>query len=356
MARTQTMTEYVYVGRHRHPVKVLVYQLVTLGIYGRVLLYKMLREFDGHEALFLDRRPYIFLLILPFVGPFLVKRRVAHLVEGLVRHDVTAKVPTRRRLILIALIPLAPWYHWIVQKALNHHWKMHTKEEELALKQAQLAALERKSRTKENLEAAIVLRKEVSLRAKELEDLKAAALALRGAEEVRRAAEAELARSGAGRRRLGVGMVRKILPAAAFRRRGGSGQRAVSAEEADAEAEPPETGGSDKPPEPDKAEPGEPESGEPEGAPPGAEKPVKKGGLFGFLRRGEPGLSKEERKAQKQRAKEEKRARKDAEKEAKRLEKEQAAAAKEKGKPAASRKDAAGAAKPKGKKAGKKAR
>ncbi|HLE47669.1 MAG TPA: hypothetical protein VI818_05175 [Candidatus Thermoplasmatota archaeon] len=313
------MTEYVYVGRRRHPVKVLVYQLLTLGVYGRVLLYKMLREFDGHEALFLDRRPYILLLILPFIGPFLVKRRIAHLLEDTVHHDVTTKVPSRRRLLLIALIPLAPWYHWIVQQALNHHWKMHTKEEELALKQGQLAALERKSRTKENLEAAHALRKEVSLRTKELDDLRAAAIALREAEEVRRAAERDLARSGARRRKLSMGMVRKMLPAAAFRRRGTPHAEAVPEQPpgGDAGDESPvdeDAGQTDAATEPTV------DAGE---AP--QEKSASGRGLFRFLRRAGPRESKEERKARKQREKEAKREQKEADREAQRAAKEAAA-------------------------------
>jgi len=318
------MTEYVYVGRRRHPVKVLVYQLLTVGIYGRVLLYKMLRDFDGHEALFLDRRPYIVLLILPFIGPFLVKRRVAILLEDLAHHDVTAKLPSRRTLLLAALIPIAPWYHWLVQKGLNHHWKMHTKEEELAIKQTQLAALERKSRTKDNVAAADSLRKEVAQRQKELEDIKGAAIALREAEQVRREAEREMKRSGLATRRLGaVGIVRKILPAAAFRRRGAEAAMADEpAKEDSSPAEPPAEPAPTRKAKKEAPQPVEPKAdAPPEEKPPG---PSKLGGLFGFLKRGASSESRADRKAAKKEAKEKRRAAKEAAKEAKQAAKQKA--------------------------------
>src|SRR5687768_17664070 len=116
------MAGYIFLGRQRHPLKILLFQLLTLGIYGRVYLYKILREFDGHEALFLDRRPYIPLLILPFVGPLLVKRKITGILLDLAHHDVTTPRLRPRRLRLFAWIPLAPLFHMELQRVLNHHW------------------------------------------------------------------------------------------------------------------------------------------------------------------------------------------------------------------------------------------
>jgi len=205
-------------GRQRHPLKILLFQLLTLGIYGRVYLYKILREFDGHEALFLDRRPYIPLLILPFVGPLLVKRKITAILVDLIHHDVTTPRFKPRRLGLFAWIPFVPLFHMDLQRVLNHHWSMHRKELELELKRTQLATLER-SRAAESVKAAQLLAKEVTQREKELDDVRQAAIALREAEQVRLEAE-----RGAGRRRSPMALVRKLSAAAAARlpRRGGA--------------------------------------------------------------------------------------------------------------------------------------
>lgn len=209
------MAEYVYVGRRRNPVWLVVWQFLTLGVYGRVWLYKLLREFDGHEALFMDRRPYLLLLILPFVGPFLVKRRITVLLGDLVHHDVTASHHRPGRLTAAALVPLLPLFHVLVQRSLNHHWKMHTKETELQLKREEVESLRHRARSPDQVRQVKSLEAEAQRRARELEDLRNAALALREAERVRRRAEAEMRRSGG---RAGpLGMVRKILPSSALR-------------------------------------------------------------------------------------------------------------------------------------------
>lgn len=212
------MAGYIFLGRQRHPLKILLFQLLTLGIYGRVYLYKILREFDGHEALFLDRRPYIPLLILPFVGPLLVKRKVTSILTDLAHHDVATPRFKPGRLSLLAWIPLVPLFHMELQRVLNHHWSMHRKELELELKRAQLAALQR-SRSEEAAKAAQLLAKETAQREKELDDVRKAAIALREAEQVRLEAE-----RAAGRRRSPMALVRKLSAAAAARlpRRGGA--------------------------------------------------------------------------------------------------------------------------------------
>jgi hypothetical protein len=216
------MADYVYVGRSRQPWKVALYQALTLGVYGRVWLYKQLHDFDGHEALFLDRRPYLPLLILPFIGPFFVKRRVAHLLEETLHHDVTSPHFRRRRAVGFGLIPLVPVFHLYLQKFINHHWKMHMKTEELKIKQAQLAALQKRGRTAENLALARELEKDVAVREKELQDLHSAAIALREADEIRRAGE----REGAIKRSR-FAAVAKLGSVAKFRRRGAPGQEAT---------------------------------------------------------------------------------------------------------------------------------
>lgn len=205
------MADYVYVGRRRKPGWFLLWQLLTLGVYGRVWLYKTLRDLDGHSALFLDRRVYLPLLILPFVGPFLVKRRVAILVHGLLRHDVTSPSLPLRGTILLGLVPWVPLLHMRLQRVLNHHWKMHTKDEELALKQVELERARKRARTPEAQDELRVLEADVLRRQKELDDLRSAAIALREAEAVRRRAEAEIPT------RARVGTVKKFLSVARSR-------------------------------------------------------------------------------------------------------------------------------------------
>jgi colicin import membrane protein len=215
------MQEYLFLGRQRQPWKLLLFQLLTLGIYGRVYLYKVMREFDGHEALFLDRRPYILLLILPFVGPLLVKRKIAGIAEDAIHHDVTTPRFSRRKLTWFAWIPLAPLFHMELQRILNHHWGMHAKEVDVEHKRTQLAALQR-SKSTESVKAAQALSKEIAQRERELDDVRKAALALREAEEIRIRAERE-----SGTRRSPLALVRKLSTAASARlprRRGAAAQ------------------------------------------------------------------------------------------------------------------------------------
>lgn len=305
------MAGYIFVGRRRHPVKILVYQLLTLGVYGRVYLYKVLRELDGHEALFLDRRPYIFLLVLPFVGPFLVKRRVATLVEDLLHHDVTGPAYRRSRVVAKAWVPLVPLYHLGIQKHLNHHWSMHVKEEELEIKRAQLAGLQR-SRSTAAVESARALQKEIDGRARELDDLRRAAAALREAEDLRRQAERSLVRRGP------TALVRKFTAAATARL---PRRRAAPRGE-----EPPAA------PEPDEAAPAPPARGKAPSPAPAPERalseqpPTRTWGSLLPLGRKEGGPSRAERKEERRRLKDGRRAAKRAEKDAKRAAQEKARA------------------------------
>lgn len=249
------MAGYIFLGRQRHPLKILLFQLLTLGIYGRVYLYKILREFDGHEALFLDRRPYIPLLILPFVGPLIVKQKVTAIAADLIHHDVTTPRFKPGRLRLLAWLPLVPLFHMELQRVLNHHWGMHGKELELELKRAQLAPLQR-SRTPEAAKAAQVLAKDIAQREKELDDVRQASLALREAEQVRLEAE----REAGGRRGSTMALVRKLGAAATSRlpRRGsdtsGETEEAVESLPETEEPEPTRRGKAPEPepePEPD---------------------------------------------------------------------------------------------------------
>lgn len=254
------MPGYIFLGRQRPPWKLVLFQLLTLGIYGRVYLYKILREFDGHEALFLDRRPYIPLLILPFIGPLFVKRKVTNILVDLAHHDVTTPRFRPKKLNLLAWVPLAPLYHLELQRLLNHHWNMHRKEVELELKRAQLASLQR-SRSEESVKEAQTLTKEIVQREKELDDVKQAAGALREAELVRLEAE----RAVGGRRRNPMALVRKLRAAAAARLPRRQGAEATEEEEAPEEPEPAPKGRRQPAPEPG-PEPG-PEEAAPEPEP-----------------------------------------------------------------------------------------
>lgn len=243
------MVDYGYVGRRRHPGWMVAWQVLTLGVYGRVWLYKTLRDLDGHGTLFLDRRLYLPLLILPFIGPFIVKRRVARIAGDLLHHDVTTPPFHLKRTILLGLVPWAPLIHVRIQRLLNHHWKMHTKEEELQLRSAELARLQKRARTPEAQQELKELEQEVERRRKELEDLRSAAIALREAERARR----EIEREVKVRPRARVGTVKKILSGARSRvrlpKRSSKGSEAGGAGPASADTVPaePEDESSSKP-------------------------------------------------------------------------------------------------------------
>src|SRR5687768_13248479 len=115
----------VYVGRRRPIWSVVVFQILTLGVYGRVWLYRTARELDGHDALFLDRRLYLLGVLLPVGGPLAVKWRLVNLVREATRHDPTAPRMHPRYLKAAALLPLLPVVHALLQRHLKHHWTLH---------------------------------------------------------------------------------------------------------------------------------------------------------------------------------------------------------------------------------------
>jgi hypothetical protein len=323
------MADYVYVGRSRHRVRIAIYQILTLGVYGRVWMYKLLREFDGHEALFLDRRPYVPLLVLPIVGPFFVKRRVTKLVDDVIHHDVTSPGFRRRNALLLGLIPLLPFFQLYVQKVVNHHWRMHTKQEELELRKGQLAALERRKDADSQAQAK-VLAKDVAQRQKELEDLRSAALALREAEALRRSAARE-----AGVRRSPLAAVKKLGSLNPLRRKAGADEPLDDAAAPEPSKEEPLV---EEPPKSRRKKEPEPVEELPAAAEESAEGPVQesKPGFFARFRskraeadeppakkskkapREPEGLSKDDIKALRQKAKDERKADKLAAKEEKR--------------------------------------
>lgn len=213
------MAELVFIGRKRRPAGVVLYSLLTLGVYGRVFVYKTLRELDGHEALFLDLRVYRILLILPVVGPFVAKWRLAGLLPDVLRHDVSAGPVHVAGLRWAALVPWIPIFHLLVQRHLTPHWQLHRKQVDLVAKEEVLAGLE-KSRGANAQRQRQEIEEEIRRRREELENTRGAALALREAEDARRRAEEEIRKAGGGRRRIKFKL--RVPNPFGARRRGGA--------------------------------------------------------------------------------------------------------------------------------------
>lgn len=67
----------VFVGRRRQPGLLVLWYVLTLGIYRRVWLYKVNKELDGHAALGINHRLNVVLLVLPVIGPSIVTYQTA---------------------------------------------------------------------------------------------------------------------------------------------------------------------------------------------------------------------------------------------------------------------------------------
>lgn len=192
----------VYTGRIRRPGLVVLWALLSLGVYTRVLLYRSVREIDGHDARFLSLRLYLLGVILPFGGPLAVKWRLAELAAETVQHDVTARPVHVRRMRALAFVPWFPAFALSLIRHLNPHWALHRKIQDLEGRREMLEQRRRVARSKEALEEVARLDAELRERVGDLEDARQAALAIRDANLARRRAEIEIAAIEGPRRKI----------------------------------------------------------------------------------------------------------------------------------------------------------
>lgn len=113
----------VFVGRDRVVWRQMVLQVVTLGIYRRVWLYRVNKELDGHEALGLRHGLNAVLLCLPVVGPAIVGYQTAGRVSRMLRGSALRYGPP----VLVwacTLVPLLGTCFYVAwtQSRLNRFW------------------------------------------------------------------------------------------------------------------------------------------------------------------------------------------------------------------------------------------
>jgi hypothetical protein len=209
------MAGAVFVGRPRPVWKVILYSLLTLGIYGRVHLYKSAKEIDGHEALFLDLRLWMLGVILPVGGPLVVKWRLVYHLEPLVRHDATAPRIHVGWLRAAAFIPWLPVYHALAQRHLSHHWLLHRKLADLQARREVLEQRRAQARTEADREEVRRLEADLRMREEVLNQAQEAALEIRDAQRARARAEDEIRAAGGGPSRLD--RLRKLVPTGKMR-------------------------------------------------------------------------------------------------------------------------------------------
>lgn len=199
--------EYVYIGRRRHWARTLIYGILTLGIYGRVLLYRQVKEIDGHRALFIDVRLVGFLLVLPIFGPLAVKLRLRRLLVDTVTRDITHSPVRRGILLLLAFIPIVPAFQIHIQHHLNIYWRRQTKIEDVKHLRSDLEKLRKRRKTDDVKRRIQETEDRIERLQSALHDEEEAARAIQEAEAERRAAERELKRVRRGPiRRLMSGM------------------------------------------------------------------------------------------------------------------------------------------------------
>jgi hypothetical protein len=188
------MTDYVFIGRRRHPARTFILGTVTLGIYGRILLYKQVKEIDGHRALFIDLRVITLLVCLPIFGPLAVKFKLRRLMSQTVARDVTHPRVHHELLVLAAFVPIVPVFHALVQRHLNIYWRRQQKIDDIRHRRADIDKLRQGRMTDEKKAAIKEIEGQIQRRQDALDAEEQAATAIREAEAERRKAEEELKR------------------------------------------------------------------------------------------------------------------------------------------------------------------
>lgn len=180
-----------FLGRSRPIWKVVLYSLLSFGVYGRVLLYKSVKEVDGHEVLFLDLPLYRLGVIAPVIGPFVVKRRLALLVDELTRDEVTLSKVHTTGLTWAALLPWIPLFHALTQRHLNAYWKLQRRLDDIESRRDTVQQLKGTAATDEDKAKLKQMQADLRERERILEDAREAAIAIRDAERARERARAQ---------------------------------------------------------------------------------------------------------------------------------------------------------------------
>ncbi len=125
----------VVVGRQRILWQVILWYILTLGIYRRVWLYQVNKEVDGHAGLGFDHNQTRWLLILPIIGPSIVTWMTAHRINTYLYTEKELTYGPTWALWAGTLVPIlgnAAFMGW-TQDRLNIFWNMERDNRELAI-------------------------------------------------------------------------------------------------------------------------------------------------------------------------------------------------------------------------------
>jgi hypothetical protein len=117
-------------GKVRSPTAVILLIAVTSGIYGFIWLHRVIRELRDHTQLVDVTSPgrAVALLFVPVAGA-LWGLMLAHQLPSWVREmeDQHGRGRTNAALVFVLFLLLFLWpiAVWILQEALNDHWRFH---------------------------------------------------------------------------------------------------------------------------------------------------------------------------------------------------------------------------------------
>lgn len=231
----------LFVGHPRPVWKVVLLQLVTLGIYGRVWLYRSVREIDGHKVWFLDLNLYLVGVVLPIGGPLAVKWKLVGHMRNMLAEEVAMRRVRATALRWAALLPWIPLYHGFVQAHLNRYWVFNRKLADIDARREVLEQQRAAARTPAQREKLKPFEQELEERAAAIEAARGAAIALRDAQ-LAREATLESARSKRRRPSILSRFSPKDLLGKVFKRRP-EGEEGPAAEPAKARGRAPEAEG-----------------------------------------------------------------------------------------------------------------
>jgi DNA-directed RNA polymerase subunit RPC12/RpoP len=122
-------------GRQRILWQVILWYVLTLGIYRRIWLYKVNKEVDGHAGLGFNHRTTLWLLLLPFIGPSIVTWHTANRINSYLYTDKDLQYGPTWGLWAATLIPIlgnGAFLGW-TQTRLNHFWIAEKSNQKLAI-------------------------------------------------------------------------------------------------------------------------------------------------------------------------------------------------------------------------------
>ncbi len=118
------------IGKERSPTAVILLIAATSGIYGFIWLHRVIRELRDHSQLVDVTSPgrAVGLLFVPFLGA-LWGLMLAHLLPSWVRavEDQHGRGRTNAPLVFVLFLLLFLWpvAIWVLQEAMNEHWRFH---------------------------------------------------------------------------------------------------------------------------------------------------------------------------------------------------------------------------------------